>query len=100
MRMKASHDQFELNGDRLTHAPTGATKPHPPRSTPLSSERTMSDSMLHRGQQVRNFINMHEDDQVKFWTRHLEVTVEDLREAVEKVGNAAAAVRKQLGKAE
>jgi len=56
--------------------------------------------MLHRGQPVRNFINMHEDDQVKFWTRHLEVTVEDLREAVEKVGNAAAAVRKQLGKAE
>jgi len=56
--------------------------------------------MLHRGQPVRNFINMDRDDQVKFWTRHLEVTVEDLREAVEKVGNAAAAVRKQLGKAE
>jgi len=59
----------------------------------------MSDSMLRRGQPVRSFINMDQDDQVKFWTRHLEVTVEDLRRAVEKVGNAAAAVRKQLGKA-
>ena len=39
-------------------------------------------------------------DHVKYWTRHFGVTKDELTRAVEKVGNSATAVRKQLGRAE
>lgn len=57
----------------------------------------MSHDILNRGQPVRSFINMDEDDEVKYWTKHLRVSRDELQAAIEKVGNAAAAVRKQLG---
>jgi hypothetical protein len=41
---------------------------------------------------------MNEGHEVRYWCKHLGVTVEDLRRAVAAVGNSAAAVRKQLGK--
>ncbi len=41
---------------------------------------------------------MNEDYEVKYWTHHLGVSREELQQAVEKVGNSAAAVRKELGK--
>jgi hypothetical protein len=59
----------------------------------------MSDDKSKRGRPDRSFINMQEDYEVKYWTRHLGVTREELQNAIDKVGNAAAAVRKQLGKA-
>jgi hypothetical protein len=34
---------------------------------------------------------------VKYWTKHLGVSREQLEKAVGKVGNSAAAVRKELG---
>ena len=58
----------------------------------------MADNLLHRGQPDRSLINMNEDHEVRYWTKHLNVSREDLQRAVDKVGNAAAAVRKQLGK--
>jgi len=39
-------------------------------------------------------------DELVYWTKHLGVSTQDLMRAVEKVGNAAAAVRKELGIAE
>ena len=42
------------------------------------------------------WIDKHEDYEVKYWTHEFGVTREQLRIAVEKVGNSAAAVRKQL----
>jgi 3-oxoacyl-[acyl-carrier-protein] synthase III len=42
---------------------------------------------------------MNEDYEVKYWTKHLGVSREEVQATIEKVGNAAAAVRKQLGKA-
>ena len=39
---------------------------------------------------------MHEAYEVKYWTHQLGVTREQLQKAVDKVGNSAAAVRKQL----
>lgn len=36
-------------------------------------------------------------DELVYWTKHLGVSSEALTRAVEKVGNAAAAVRKELG---
>ena len=54
------------------------------------------DDSSKKGLQDRSKINMHEPHQVQYWTRHLKVSNEELLKAVEKVGNAAAAVRKEL----
>jgi hypothetical protein len=59
----------------------------------------MADNLLKRGQPDRRLINMDEDHEVKYWTKHLAVSREELQRAVDKVGNSAAAVRKELGKA-
>ena len=45
----------------------------------------------------RSKINMHQPHQVHYWTKHLNVSKEELQKAIDKVGNSAAAVRKQLG---
>ena len=39
---------------------------------------------------------MHEPHEVQHWIKHLKVSNEQLQKAVDKVGNAAAAVRKEL----
>jgi 3-oxoacyl-[acyl-carrier-protein] synthase III len=59
----------------------------------------MSDDKTKRGQPDRSKINMSEDYEVKYWTKHLGISPEELQKAVDKVGNSAAAVRKELGKA-
>jgi Protein of unknown function (DUF3606) len=40
---------------------------------------------------------MHQPYEVKHWTHALGVSKEELQKAVEKVGNSAASVRKELG---
>ena len=57
----------------------------------------MTDDLLNRGQPDRSRINMNEDHEVKYWTRHLNVTREELQRLVDKVGNSASAVRKEFG---
>jgi hypothetical protein len=42
---------------------------------------------------------MSEDHEVQYWTKELGVSPEELRRAIDKVGNSAAAVRKGLGTA-
>ena len=44
----------------------------------------------------RSKINMHEPYEVKYWTKELGVNRDQLQKIVDKVGNAAAAVRKEL----
>ena len=44
----------------------------------------------------RSKIVIEHRDHVKFWTRHFGVTKDELARAIERVGNSAAAVRKQL----
>ena len=56
----------------------------------------MSDDKTKRGQPDRSKINMSEEYEVQYWTKHLS---DELQRAVDKVGDSAAAVRKQLGKA-
>lgn len=56
----------------------------------------MSDNLTRRDQRDRSKINMHEDFEVKYWTKELGVTKKELQKAVDKVGNSAAAVRKEL----
>jgi predicted RNA-binding protein YlqC (UPF0109 family) len=45
----------------------------------------------------RSKINMHQPHEMHYWTKHLNVSKEELQKAIDKVGNSAAAVRKQLG---
>ncbi|WP_247402692.1 DUF3606 domain-containing protein [Bradyrhizobium sp. 76] len=56
----------------------------------------MSDNLTKRGQRDRSKINMHDHFEVKYWTKQLGVSKDELQKAVDKVGNSAAAVRKQL----
>ena len=56
----------------------------------------MADSLTNRAQPDRSKINMHEAHEVKYWSHALGVTKEELQKAVDKVGNSAAAVRKEL----
>lgn len=57
----------------------------------------MSDDRLNRGQPDRSKINMSEDYEVRYWTKHLGVSRDELERVVEKVGNSAKAVEKELG---
>ena len=52
--------------------------------------------VTHKGEPDRSKINMDEDFEVKCWTKELGVSREKLQEVVDKVGNSAAAVRKEL----
>ena len=45
----------------------------------------------------RSKINLDQPHEVKYWTRALKVSKEDLLKAIDKVGNSAATVRKELG---
>jgi len=54
------------------------------------------DSLTRREQPDRSKINMHQGFEVKYWTHALGVSKEQLQQAVDKVGNSAAAIRKEL----
>lgn len=54
------------------------------------------DNLTRKDQPDRSKINMSEAYEVKYWTHALGVSKEELQKAVDKVGNSAAAVRKQL----
>jgi hypothetical protein len=44
----------------------------------------------------RSKIHLRDADELQFWVKHLNVSMEDLQKAVDKVGNSVAAVRKEL----
>jgi hypothetical protein len=44
----------------------------------------------------RSKIVLEHEDHIKYWMRHFGVTKDELARAIERVGNSAAAVRKQL----
>jgi 3-oxoacyl-[acyl-carrier-protein] synthase III len=54
------------------------------------------DNLTKKNQADRSKINMHENYEVKYWTHKLGISKEQLQRAVDKVGNSAAAVRKEL----
>jgi 3-oxoacyl-[acyl-carrier-protein] synthase III len=66
------------------------------RGAVIAQEDAM-DNLTKKDQRDRSKINMHEDFEVKYWSKELGVSKEQLQGAVEKVGNSAAAVRKELG---
>jgi Protein of unknown function (DUF3606) len=56
------------------------------------------DDLNKKGAGDRSKVNMHEDYEVKHWTKQLGVSKEQLQKVVDKVGSSAAAVRKELGR--
>ena len=55
------------------------------------------DNFSNRDQPDRSKINMGEDFEVKCWLKALGISRSELQRAVDKVGNSAVAVRKELG---
>jgi hypothetical protein len=66
------------------------------RST--AEEQPMADDLTNRGPADRARINVHEDHEVRYWTKELGCTAEQLRAAVKAVGVMAADVRAHLKK--
>jgi Protein of unknown function (DUF3606) len=56
----------------------------------------MADKPSKRGPQDRSRINTSEDYEVRYWSRKLGVSPEQLKAAVRKVGNSAKAVEREL----
>jgi hypothetical protein len=55
------------------------------------------DSLTTRTEPDRSKINLHQAWELDYWTRELGVSKSELQRVIEKVGNSAAAVRKELG---
>ena len=58
----------------------------------------MSDDKSKSGGQDRKRINVHQDYELRDWSKKFGVSPEELKKAVEKVGDSADAVQKHLGK--
>ena len=59
----------------------------------------MSDDPTNRGGQDKERISLGEDYEVRYWTEKFGVSSDELRDAVDKVGDRAAAVAQELGRA-
>jgi Protein of unknown function (DUF3606) len=58
----------------------------------------MADDLKNRGAPDRGRVNVHEDHEVRYWTKKWGVTKEQLVEAVQRVGVSVRAVARKLGK--
>ncbi|MDN4053950.1 DUF3606 domain-containing protein [Massilia sp. YIM B02763] len=58
----------------------------------------MSDNLNNRGPQDRSRISLSEKWEVQYWTKELNVTEEQLQQAVKQAGNSVNAVRHHLAK--
>ena len=67
--------------------------PRPRCAAKIGEGSNMTDTLAKRDQPDRSKINMNE---VRYWTKHLNISKEELQKAIDKVGNSAAAVRKEL----
>jgi hypothetical protein len=60
--------------------------------------RPMADDLTNRGPADRSRVNMHEDYEVRYWTKSLGVSKDELQRLVDKHGNSAAKIKEALGK--
>jgi hypothetical protein len=58
----------------------------------------MADDKSKTGRRDRDRINVHEDYEVRDWSKKFGVTSDELKKAVQQVGTSADAVKKHLGK--
>ena len=66
-----------------------------PSAAPSAS---MADDLTNRGPQDRSRISMSEDYEVRYWTKALGVSKEELQKLVDEHGNSAANIKEVLGK--
>ena len=64
----------------------------------VQQEDVMPDNLSKRSQPHRSKIAVNDAFELRYWRKHLGVSKEELQRAVDKVGNSAAAVKKQLEK--
>ena len=60
----------------------------------------MSDDTSLRGPQDRTRVALGEEHEVRYWTTKWNISRDELADAVEAVGNSAAAVARHLGRSE
>jgi AraC-like DNA-binding protein len=70
--------------------------PQSPRGEAVLSREKDMDSLTKRIKPNRSKINMHEAWELDHWTRELGVSRSELQRVVNKVGNSAAEMRKEL----
>lgn len=70
--------------------------PNNPGGTVLPVEETMA-GLIKKSTPDRSKINTREAWEMKYWTKALGVSKQELLRAVDRVGNSASAVRKELG---
>jgi Protein of unknown function (DUF3606) len=58
----------------------------------------MADDLKDRGAQGRARINVNEEHELRYWTKELGVSEQELRDTVGLVGVSAAKVRQAFGK--
>jgi uncharacterized protein DUF3606 len=58
----------------------------------------MPDDKEKRDYRDRDRINVHQEHELRYWTKELGVTPEKLKETVVKVGVMTSDVRRELGK--
>lgn len=58
----------------------------------------MADNKMNRGGSDRTHINVNEDYELRYWTKALGVSEEELRDAVRKYGTSAELIRSRIGK--
>ena len=56
----------------------------------------MSEHLTTPVQPDRSRIDLTDSRAVHYWTKHFKISKEDLQKAMDKVGNCAAAIRKEL----
>ena len=64
--------------------------------TSLNEDTLMSDNTQQRGGQDRERINVHQDHELRRWAKKFDATPEQLKEAVQAVGDRADAVEMHL----
>lgn len=64
----------------------------------VATRSDMSDDLQQIGVPDKERINTSQDHELEYWAGKLEVTREQLMDAVQAVGNSAETVRKHLGK--
>jgi len=86
---------------RTLETDIGAYRRREERNTIASdnpTERAMADDTSIRSTEDRMRINVHQAHEIRYWTRELGCTIEELREAVVAVGPFAKHVREYVGK--
>ncbi|MCK1341135.1 hypothetical protein ABIB06_007736 [Bradyrhizobium sp. LB8.2] len=53
-------------------------------------------SLTHKLPPDRSKINLQDRTELHYWLKHFRLSQEELQRAIDKVGNSAAAVRKEL----